>query len=399
MRYKYTAKDTTGKIVYGEIDAATQEKVANVLKEQSLYPIDVEEVKSGFMGLVASLGGVSTADVVVFTRQFSTMISAGLSVSRCLRVLYEQTTSEKFRTIIGDIDTQVASGTSLSNAFARYPTVFSNTFIALCKAGESSGKLDDVLQKLADTLERDADIKGRFKTAMIYPTIICVAMLGVFVLMMIVVVPRLSELYTSMNVELPGITKLMIGISDFMLNYKFVLIPAIAMAIFGIKILLATPEGRTYWSEFMFAVPVLGKVNKLKDYTLLTRTLSMLLTSGVSLVEALGISADVVSSLQLRVALRYAMSQVERGVFLSNAMSQNKLFPPMFYKIVQVGEETGNLDTVLSRLSTYYTNETDTAISRLSAALEPFILVFLGVGVGGLILSIITPIYKITASI
>lgn len=399
MKYIYTAKDNFGKITNGEIDAVSQEKAANVLREQNLYPIDIEEVRTGLSAYVSALRGVSGSDVVLFTRQFSTMLSSGLSVSRCLRVLYEQTTNSKFKSIIGDIDSQVTSGSPLSNAFGRYPNVFPESFVSLCRAGESSGKLDDVFLKLADTLEKDAEIKGKFRTAMIYPTIILIAMVGVFVLMMVVIVPRLAELYESMDVELPAITKVMISISDVMINYYYIFFPVIFLSILGIKIFLATPDGRAYWSEFMFAVPVLGKVNKLKDYTLLTRTLSMLLDSGVSLVESLNISSNVVSNVQLKKALKYCLSQVEKGVQLSNALSQDRLFPPMFYKMVQVGEETGNMDTVLSRLSIYYTNEVDMSISRLSAALEPFILVFLGVGVGGLILSIITPIYKITASI
>jgi len=202
-----------------------------------------------------------------------------------------------------------------------------------------------------------------------------------------------------MGVDLPMMTKIMIGISGFMRAYKFFLVPGVIGGFFLLKSFLGTTKGREFWSEFMFAVPVIGAVNKLKEYSLFSRTLSMLLTSGVSMVESLSISAEVASNLALKRAVRNSLSQVERGVPLSEAMSQTKIFPPMIYKMVQVGEETGNLDAVLGRVSLYYANETDTAVARLSAALEPFILVFLGVGVGTLILSIITPIYKITTSI
>lgn len=399
MKYRYTAKDADNKLVYGEVDAQSQGKVVDVLKSRGLFALDISEVRGGF-GISAIIGGkVSESDVVLFTRQLATMVSAGLSVSRCLEVLVEQTTNPKFRAVISDIQAQVTSGTPLSGAFGKYPAIFSNAYVALCKAGESSGKLDDIMLKLADTMEKDKDVKGKFKTAMIYPSIIILAMVGVFVMMMVVVVPKLAELYATMNVDLPAMTKLMIGASNFMINYKFVLLPAIIIGIFVFKSFLATSKGREFWSEFMFAVPVIGKVNKLKEYTLFSRTLSMLLNSGVSMVEALTISADVVSNLDLKRGVGNSLTQVERGIPLSEALSQSKVFPNMIYRMVQVGEETGNLDAVLGRVSTYYANETDTAVSRLSAALEPFILVFLGVGVGALILSIITPIYKITTSI
>ena len=399
MRFKFSAKDASSKLVYGEIDAPSLEKAADALREKGLFVLDVQKAGSNLFTAAFSSKNVSESDVVLFTRQFSTMLSAGLSVSRCLEVLVDQTTSEKFKTIVSDVQAQVSSGTPLSSGFARYPAIFSNAYVSLCKAGESSGRLDEIFLKLADTMEKDKDIKGKFKTAMIYPTIIVLAMIGVFVLMMVVVIPKLAELYKSMDVELPTITKIVIGISDFMVAYKFILLPLVLIGAFLFKSFLGTSKGREAWSEFTFALPVIGKVNKLKEFTLFSRTLSTLLNSGVSMVDSLSISADVVTNLELKRAVKDSLSQVERGVPLSEAMSQSKAFPMMIYKMVQVGEETGNLDEVLGRVSVYYANETDTTVSRLSAALEPFILVFLGLGVGALILSIITPIYKITTSI
>ena len=399
MRYKFTAKDASSKLVYGEVEAPSVEKVGDVLKERNLFVLEVKEDSGIFKGFKLKSASVGEGDVVLFTRQFATMVAAGLSVSRCLEVLFDQSTNVTFKSIIADIQGQVSSGTPLSGAFGRYPALFSNAYVSLCKAAESSGKLDEIMLKLADTMERDRDVKGKFKTAMIYPIIIIIAMVGVFVLMMVVVVPKLAELYTTMGVDLPAMTKVMIGISSFMLTYKFILVPAVIGGIFGLRSFLSTTKGREFWSEFMFAVPVIGVVNKLKEYSLFSRTLSMLLNSGVSMVESLSISSEVATNLALRRAVKNSLSQVERGIPLSESMSQTRIFPPMIYKMVQVGEETGNLDTVLGRVSVYYANETDTAVARLSAALEPFILVFLGVGVGVLILSIITPIYKITTSI
>lgn len=399
MRYKFTAKDANSKLVYGEVDAQSSDKVVDVLKSRGLFALDITEVNAGFKASIIRGGRVGEGEVVLFTRQFATMVAAGLSVSRCLEVLIEQTTNPKFKSVVSDIQAQVTSGTSLSIAFGRYPNVFPNAYVALCKAGESSGKLDEILLRLADTMEKDKDIKSKFKTALIYPSIILVAMVGVFVLMMVVVVPKLSELYESMNVELPFITKVMIGISDFMTTYYLLILPALFGGFFLFKYFMQTEKGRNFWSEFMFALPVIGAVNKIKEYTLFSRTLSMLLNAGVAMVESLNISGDVVTNLDLKKGVKNSMLLVERGVPLSEAMSKSVVFPPMIYRMVEVGEETGNLDTVLGRVAVYYSNETETAVARLSAALEPFILVFLGAGVGVLILSIITPIYKITTSI
>lgn len=343
--------------------------------------------------------GISEKEVVLFTRQFATMVAAGLSVSKCLEVLKEQATHPKFKDIIADIQSQVAAGFPLSASFASYPLVFSKTYVALCKAAETSGRLDEVFLKLADALERDESIKSKFKTALIYPSIIVIAMFGVFVLMMFVVIPKLSELYDTMGVELPFITKIMIGISDLMLRFKFVLILLPFVLVYLFRYFMQSKRGRELWSEFVFLLPVIGAVNRLKDYAIFTRTLSMLLNAGVPLIDSLGISLEVVNNIDLQKAARSCLYMVEKGLPLSEAMQKSGVFPSMVYRMVQVGEETGSLDDVLAKVSNYYSEEVNTGVSRLSAALEPFILVLLGAGVGLLILSVITPIYKITTSI
>ncbi len=399
MRYKFTAKDSAGKLVYGDVEASSTGKAVGILKDRGLFVLNITEVSQGVGHFLMRGGKVGENEVVLFTRQFATMISAGLSVSRCLEVLLEQTNNPKFRSVISDIQAQVTSGIALHIAFGRYPAIFPPAYIALCRAGESSGKLDEILLKLADTLEKDKDVKSKFKTALIYPSIILIAMVGVFVLMMVVVVPKLSELYETMNVELPFITKVMIGISDFMVRFWYVVLAIVFSGLYFFKYFQQTAKGREFFYEIGFAIPVIGAVNKLKEYTLFSRTLSMLLGAGVNMVEALSISGDVVTNNELRAGVKNSTLLVERGVPLSEAMGKSATFPPMVHKMVEVGEETGKVDSVLERVSVYYANETDTAVARLSASLEPFILVFLGVGVGILILSIIAPIYKITTSI
>lgn len=349
--------------------------------------------------LWSSFRGISEKEVVLFTRQFATMVAAGLSVPKCLEVLREQAVNPKFKSIIADIHSQVSSGFSLSASFASYPVVFSKTYTALCRAAETSGRLDEVFLRLADALEKDESIKNKFKTALIYPSIIVVAMIGVFVLMMFVVVPKLAELYDTMGVELPFITKLMIDISSFMIRLKFALILLPFGLIYLFKYFTQSQRGKEVLSELVYLLPVIGSVNKLKDYAVFTRTLSMLLNAGVPLTDSLGMVVEVINNPDLQKAIRNSLYMVEKGLPLSEAMQNSGAFPSMIYRMVQVGEETGSLDGVLAKVSNYYSEEVDTGVSRLSAALEPFILVILGLGVGLLILSVITPMYKITTSI
>lgn len=342
---------------------------------------------------------VKDKDLILFTKQFSIMLSAGLPISKCLSVLSEQVEKPYFRKVIVDVQGNVLAGHPLSTALSFHPEVFSQVYVALCKAAESSGKLDEALLKLSDILEKNRDLKSKFKTAMIYPIIIVIGMLGVFILMMVVVVPKLSELYTTMNVELPIVTRLMINLSNFMITNKLPLAFVVIFFSIFLHYFFRTQVGKSLWSSFSFGAPVLGNVNKLKEYALFSRTFGMLLEAGVPLLESLVVASRVVYNKNFYNAIQQTSVLVERGIALFEAMKQTKVFPSVIYSMVQVGEETGNLDSVLNKISSYYSNEADIAITRFSVAIEPIILVVLGVGVGLLILSVITPIYKITSAL
>ncbi len=397
--FSYNAKDVSGKTISGTVDARTKDLAVSLLKGQGLYVISIQEKRETIADKFLNFRGVSTNDVVTFTRQFSTMISAGLPISRALEVLAAQTQSKTFKKVIYDVLRNVEGGASLSNAMGKYPDVFSVTYQALVRAGESSGKMDVILKRLADNMEAQRDLNARFKGAMIYPAVVMVAMVGVFVVLMIFVIPQLADMYKSMEVELPAITKLMIAVSDFMVAHTIILAICAVSAFLIIRYYAKSDKGKYYIAEVSMRAPVFGKIIKEKDFAQFSKTLALLINSAVPIVEALGIVSTVMSSPSFRISVLQGAKQIEKGTSLSTYFRSSNQFPPLLAQMASVGEETGKMDEVLDRVATYYEGEVDNKVKGLSAALEPVILIVLGVMVGFLIVSIITPIYQITQAL
>lgn len=397
--FKYTAKDTAGRTRTGTVDARSKELAFNLLKNQGLFVVSLNEKKESMVEEILTFRGVPATEVVSFTRQFSTMVSAGLPLSRALEVLAEQTNHNLFRKILQDVLRSVEGGSSLSAALGRYPNVFNPTYQALVNAGESSGKLDEILKRLADTMEAQRELNAKFKGAMIYPSIVFLAMIGVFVILMIFVVPKLSAMYEGLNVPLPGITRFMIVMSEFMVDHKLILLIGAVVFVLLVRYAAKTPQGRYIITETMFKIPVFGRINQHKEVAQFTRTLSLLMASAIPIVQALNIVASVVESDAFKKASEESAKQVEKGNSLSSYFKSNPVFPPVVSQMASVGEETGKMDEVLDRVANYYDGEVDHMVKGLSSALEPIILVMLGAMVGFLIISIITPIYKITSAI
>ena len=397
--YEYKARDNSGRPKLGIVDAKTRNSALILLKDQNLFVISLIERKVSIIDQFLSSSGVSQTEISVFTRQLSTMISSGLPISRALEVLTEQTSSRSAKRVLLDVLRDVEGGASLHVAFGRFPRAFSPTYQSLVKAGDTSGNLDEILKRLATTLEDERELRAKFIGALIYPAIVFTAMIGVFVLMMLFVIPKLADMYESMHVELPVITKFMIGISHFFVDRWYIIVLSFVGCFVGSKIMSQSIAGKEFLSRVYFALPVLGKISKQKELAEFTRTLSLLVTSAIPIVDALNIVADIAQSPDFKKAAYESAKYVQRGNSLSEYMHSNKVFPPILSQMVAVGEETGNLDVLLGRVSDFFTSETEHALKGLSAALEPIILILLGGMVGLLIVSIITPIYKITNSI
>ncbi|HSX39816.1 MAG TPA: type II secretion system F family protein [Candidatus Saccharimonadales bacterium] len=397
--YSYTARDSNGVKRLGTVDARSEQVAVTLLKNQGLFVVNLDEQKANFFDQLLNFRGVPQGEVVNFTRQFSTMISSGLPISRALEVLGEQASNKNFQKILLDCLRDVEGGAALSAAMSRYPEVFSETYVALVRAGESSGKLDEILKRLAETMEAQRELSSKFKAAMVYPIIVFFAMIGVFVLMMVFVVPKLADMYVSLNVPLPWITKEMINLSKFMTHNVLLLIAMTIGAVLGFRYFMKTQFGFEFLSALTFKLPVFGKINKQRDLIQFTRTLSLLISSAIPIVEALKIVSAVVVNKQFKDSALQAALNVEKGNSLSDFFKHEKNFPPLIAQMASVGEETGQLNVTLDKVAEYYDSEVDHSVKGLSAALEPIILILLGGMVGVLIISIIVPIYKITSAI
>ena len=325
------------------------------------------------------------------------MVAAGLPITESLIILKSQSKSSMGK-VVSQILADVEGGESMSKAFLKHPTVFSPTYIALVKSGEAGGVLDTVLVRLADSLEKQQEFKGKVKGALIYPTIIIIGMVIVAFIMMIFVIPRLTSLYSEFNAELPLPTRILIGISDAVIKYWPITLSLVAGGLYTFQAYRKTKAGRIKTDEIAFKIPIIGELSKEVILTELTSTLSLMVGAGVSILEGLNITSEVVSNVVIGNALKDVSHQVERGFPVSFAFAKHPdAFPFILSQMVAVGEETGKMEEVLSKVSHVFEVESDQKVKSLTAAVEPIVMVILGLGVGFLVIAIILPIYNLTS--
>ena len=399
--YRFIAKDASGKKLRGEVDVLDEKTLVFTLQKQGLVPVEIRKRDTGgiadlIQGILPKLGGGGT-DLVGFTRQLSTMISAGLPLTDALVILEKQTKNPQFARVISGVVADVTGGTSLSQALAKYPKVFDIVFIKLIEAGETGGVLDKVMGKLAETLERDREFKSKTKGAFIYPAIVIIVMVIVMFVMMVFVVPRLTSLYSEIGAKLPLPTRILIAISNLLRGFWWLLFILLTLGAWGLRYFSKTEKGSQIVSILVLKVPIWGKIRKTLILATFTRTLGLLIGTGIPIIVALKVVAGLLQSSTYKEGIDFAIERVERGSPLYQPLSTNPAFPPIIGQMLRVGEETGKMDEVLQRLSVYFENESEHQIRNLTTALEPIILVILGLGVGILVLSIILPIYNLTA--
>ncbi len=348
--------------------------------------------------LFAFLQRVSLNDQVNFTRQLSTMINAGLPMTEALSLLRSQARTTTMMQVVDNILRDVEGGSSLAVAVGKHPEVFSKIYISLVKAGEAAGVLDQILMRLADNLEKERDFQGKVKGALVYPVIVIIGMMGVVFIMMIFVIPRLTSMYKDMGADLPLPTKILISLSSFLVGFWWL----VGVGIVGLVVLFLrwkkTKAGKNALDHLMFKLPIAGPLFQQINLTEFTRTLGLLVGAGIPIIEALKIVSEAVDNVIYQDGIVEAARQVEKGFPLSQPLSQNSNFPALLGQMVKTGEETGKMDEILMRMSLFYESESERAIKGLTTAIEPIIMVVLGVGVAFLILSIILPIYKLTSA-
>lgn len=397
MLFSYKAiKDN--KVEVKQIEAEREDVVLNFLKEKGYFPIEIKQVKKSSLPLLSFLDRVSFNDIVNLTRQLAIMLNAGLTIVDSFEILEKQIEKESLQKVVADIDRKVKSGTTLSSALSAYPQYFPNLYISLVKSGEASGKLSEILLRLSETLEKQREFKGKLKGALIYPVIVIIAMVSVMFIMIAFVVPKLLNLYKDFNIELPFTTQILIAISSFSSQFW----PFILMAVFGAGFLIRsyfkTKQGKYAFDSIMLRMPIIGEVVKMAALVDSTRILSILVASGVNILDGLQIIIQTTNNAVYQESFENIYKSVEKGQSLGNSLAQEKIFPPIFVQMSIVGENTGHLDDTLLRLSRYFELESELAIKAMTTLIEPAILIVLGLGVGFIVISVITPIYNLTSS-
>ena len=396
--FSYRAKNLEGQSVKGEVEARDADTAASLLRRQKLIIVSIKPVqKSPLVSILAFARRVRLDDTVLFTRQLSTMVAAGLPITDALRIL-ELQARPAMAQVVSQILTDVEGGGSLSQSLEKRPKVFSKTYVSLVRAGESAGILDNILNRLADTMEKQKEFTGKVKSAMIYPMIVVIAMVAVSVIMMIFVIPQMTVMYQNFNAELPALTKGLMSVSAFFVNYWLLILGVIIGAFLFFKTWVKTTSGNLKFDKFLFRFPIIGKLRKFVILTEFSRTMGLLVSAGISIIDGLKITAEAVGSPIYREGLLGAARQVEKGLPLAVPLAQNPDFPPILSQMVSVGEETGKVDEVLTKISRYFESESEQGVATLTAAIEPLIMIVLGIGVGVLVIAVVLPIYNLTGS-
>lgn len=400
MKLYYKAVSEDGKTVHGEIEAKDPQEAAVYLRSNKLLPVKITHEKEKTLKEILSFGQRQGAnDLVFFTRQLSSMLTSGLTLMQALLIMKNQFPNPKMAGVVEGISQSVSEGSSFSEAIKKYPDVFSPIYISLIKAAESSGLLDKVLLRMADNLEKQAKLKGTIRSALLYPAIVVSLMVVVVIIMMIFVIPQLTALYQNINIPLPLPTQIIVGLSNSVILFWPFILAFLAISFFYYKRWHKTEAGKLAVDALLLRLPIFGKLIKESLLTEFTRTFGLLVGTGSLVVDSLLKSADTVSNVLYKKAIMDVSRRVEKGVSIGDAFSYSPLFPAIVVEMVKIGEQTGKLDDSLTRVSEYFEREVEQTVKGLTTAMEPIIMIVLAIGVGFLIISIITPIYNLISSI
>lgn len=395
-KFVYEAKNEHGQLVRGEVQAANEVAAEKLLQKSHLIVNTLEPEKSA-LGALNIFQKVNVRGRAQFARQLATMIDAGLPLVQALNIIVLQTKHPKLHSVISSVIRDIESGYSFSTSLARHSDVFDRVFVSIVRSGEATGKLDTVLMELADQLEKDSSFAGKVKGALAYPAFVVSAMIGVGALMMVKVIPTIKSVFEEANAELPFATRALITISDFMVQYWYLLIVFVVVFIVGIKIFLATSTGKAFADRFMIKAPIISTTVVSVMMARLTRTLGLLVGAGIPILEALRIVADVLNNGIYKAGIDEVRVEVERGIPMSTPLMKNKNFPILFGQMVNVGEQTGRVDNMLNNLAKFYTEDAEEKLKAVTSLIEPVVMVILGIAVAILIFAILIPIYNISS--
>lgn len=397
-RFSYKAKDQSGGATSGVVESLSDKSAVRVLQERGLMVISISEKrvwdwKNISFGLLGPT--VTSREVTTFTGLLATMISAGLPLTDALDNLSLQTTNSYFREVQRSIIHDVQSGVSLSEAMGRYPQVFDALYINLVKAGEASGKMDETLSKLAETMESNLDFKAKVKGAMIYPMVVVMAMLAIAVFMLTTIIPRISDVYKEFGADLPLPTRILIDLSNIVSNDFIIVAVVVLLLAYAVRTLKKNPTSEYLINNFMFKMPVMGALNGEVTVTIIARTLGMLLYSGVAILDSLKIVAKAMENNYYRSGLLAAATLVEKGLPLSLAFRRDPNFPLIMTQLLAIGEQTGTVDQSLLKLAKFYQEITERKVKTLTTLLEPMLILLMGSMVGALAIAVLLPMFNL----
>jgi len=398
--WEYTAKAAaTGQILKGQLDVPSRDDVIAFLRRSRMTPVVVREAPKALSLPSALQGGIKTRDVVIFTRQFATMINAGLPLVQSLSILAQQTENKPLKEVTKSVVYDVEAGNTLADAMRKHPKAFSDLYVNMVAAGEAGGILDTILLRLATFLEKNDALVRKVKGAMIYPGVIMTVAAAAIAILLIFVIPTFQEMFASVNMELPLPTRIVIGASSFLIHWWWAVIIAVGLGLFGLRQYYKTPDGRKRCDQMLLNAPVLGDVLRKSAVSRFTRTLGTLISSGVSILDGLEITAKTAGNRVIHDAVMQSRQSIAGGETIAGPLEQSKVFPPMVISMVAVGEQTGGLDEMLSKIADFYDEEVDVAVSALLSLMEPIMITVLGIIVGGMVVAMYLPIFDMVNAV
>src|SRR6184192_2312394 len=397
--WTWEGKTKTGEVKKGQMEAADEASVQQRLRAMALQSVKIRKKGMQLSFKLPGIGGISQKDIVIFTRQFATMIDAGLPLVQCLDILASQLDNLAFREVLMKVKNKVESGSTLADALGDHPKVFDTLYTQLVAAGEIGGILDTILNRLAAYIEKAEKLKKKVKGAMVYPSIVLVVALGVCTVLLLFVTPTFEKMFKDFGGALPAPTQFVVDLSKFLQNYIIHMAVAVGAIVFGFKAWKSSDKGREQWDSFVIRTPIFGPLVRKVAVARFTRTLGTMISSGVPILDALEVVAKTAGNSVVEKAIRYTKEKISEGKTIVQPLGETKVFPTMVVQMIGVGEATGAMDQMLSKIADFYDDEVDAAVSALTSMIEPVMMVFLGGVVGGFLVAMYLPIFSIAGSI
>ncbi|HEX9780598.1 MAG TPA: type II secretion system F family protein [bacterium] len=401
-KFAFLVKDRTGKTHSGTLDASSRNSLLEQLWKQELTVLSVDEQTkpaSTLMRFKAGASRVKLGHLVIFSRQLATLVESGISIVPALGVLREQAESPSLHQVLKKVQEDVEAGSSLSEAMSRHPAAFSELYVNMVEAGESSGQLDEILDRLATYLEKIGTLQRKVKSSLVYPIFVSLLAFGITSFLLIVIVPKFKEIFTSLGGQLPLPTLILLQISELMKRFWVVVLIMMSGALFALNLWRQTPAGRMRLDRLSLKLPVFGKLFQKVAIARFSRTLATLVRSGVPILRALEIVAKTSGNMIVEQAVTSARSSIKEGENISAPLAESKVFPAMVTRMIAVGEKTGELEKMLTKVADFYENEVDAAVSSLTSLIEPLVIAILGIVIGGMALTLLLPVFNITSLI